>query len=325
MNTFCTATAFIGLKSTLCDNTSVVSSHVEQNFIEHIAAHGISYGTSEEYKFRLAIFAQKDAEYEKINADPSNTFTVGHNHFSTWTDAEYKKLLGFRGQQAPSNVTYLDASNLTDAVDWRTKGAVNAVKNQGQCGSCWTFSAISAFEGHHFIKTGKLESFAEQEIVDCDTTSYGCNGGWQSHAFNYLKAHVAEHETDYPYTARDGTCRYDKSKGTSTVQTYANVPSNSVAQLKAAIAQGPTSVTIEADTYVFQGYTGGILNSKACGTNLDHAVTAVGYGSEGGQDYYIVRNSWGASWGEQGYIRIAAVDGAGICGIQMESLWPTTN
>jgi len=138
-----------------------------------------------------------------------------------------------------------------------------------------------------------------------------------------MESHVLEHESDYTYTAKDGKCSYDAKKGTEEVKTYANVPANSVAQLKAAIAKGPTSVTIEADKMAFQGYTGGILNSKACGTQLDHAVTAVGYGSEKGQDFYIVRNSWGATWGEEGYVRIAAVDGAGICGIQMQSVWPT--
>jgi len=131
-------------------------------------------------------------------------------------------------------------------------------------------------------------------------------------------------ESDYPYTARDGSCKA-KQGSKIRVQGYKNVQANSVPALKSAIAAGPTSVTIEADQMVFQMYTGGILDSTSCGTNLDHAVTAVGYGSESGKDYYIVRNSWGASWGEQGYIRIAAVSGAGICGIQEESLYPSTN
>jgi len=178
MNHFCTAIAYMGLNSSMCDNTIVISSAVEQSFIEHISTFGISYGTSEEYKFRLAIFAKKEAENVAINANPENTFTVGHNMFSTWTDAEYKKVLGAKVMKSQDNVVYLNTTNADASVDWRQKGAVNAVKNQGQCGSCWTFSAIAAVEGHHFIQTGKLESFSEQEIVDCDKTSYGCNGGW---------------------------------------------------------------------------------------------------------------------------------------------------
>jgi len=113
--------------------------------------------------------------------------------------------------------------------------------------------------------------------------------------------------------------------GVVTVTDYTNVPSNSVSQLKAALDKTVVTVTIEADKSVFQMYHSGILNTSACGTNLDHAVAAVGYGTEGGQDYYIVRNSWGASWGDQGYIKIAAVEGKGICGIQMGSLYATTN
>ena len=143
---------------------------------------------------------------------------------------------------------------------------------------------------------------------------------------NYIKSHGQELETAYPYTARDGTCKYDSSKGKVNVKSVANVGAKSVSQLKAAIAKGPTSVTVEADRTVFQSYRSGILNSTACGTQLDHAITAVGYGtSSTGQDYYIVRNSWGASWGDKGYINIAAVNGVGICGIQQVSVWPTTS
>ena len=136
-------------------------------------------------------------------------------------------------------------------------------------------------------------------------------------------------ESDYPYTSGSGSsgkCQYDKSKGEVGVKTWTNVPKKSVAQLKAAIDKQPVAVTIEADTTVFQHYTSGVLDSTKCGTSLDHAVTAVGYGTnESGQAYYLVRNSWGPDWGEQGYIRIAAVDGLGICGIQQVSLYPTAS
>ena len=154
--------------------------HLEQNFIMHLAEQGISFATKEEYEFRFNLFAAKDAELNEINANPENTFVVGHNMFSTWTHEEYKRLLGYKGPQTvdESTVVYLPTDNLADAVDWRTKGAVNPVKNQGRCGSCWAFSATAAIEGHHKIQTGTLLSLSEQQLVDCDTTSHGCNGGW---------------------------------------------------------------------------------------------------------------------------------------------------
>jgi C1A family cysteine protease len=148
-------------------------------FMEHVAEQGLNFGTQEEYLFRQAIFEAKDKENDEINANPENTFTVGHNQFSTWTDAEYKRLLGYR---APKNVTIeetvLSEVDLPTSIDWRTRGAVNPVKNQGQCGSCWAFSATAAIEGHHAIQQGQLLSLAEQQLVDCDNTCYGCNGGW---------------------------------------------------------------------------------------------------------------------------------------------------
>lgn len=175
MNILCGTLATLGFD--LCETP--VSAEVHQSFIQHVAEYGLSYGTQEEYNFRLSLFAQKDAEINEINAS-QDSFTVGHNMFSTWTKQEYKRLLGFK---MPKNAelpepTILDESNLSAAVDWRTKGAVNAVKNQGQCGSCWAFSATSAVESHHFIQTGQLLNLAEQQVVDCDKTSYGCNGGW---------------------------------------------------------------------------------------------------------------------------------------------------
>ena len=290
-----------------------------------MSEYGISYGTQEEFEFRLNLFAKKDAEIKEINAREEN-FTVGHNFMSTWTDAEYKKLLGYAGQnlEGQPNEFYLEPTNAV-SKDWRTEGAVNAVKNQAQCGSCWAFSATCAAEGAHFIKTGELLSLSEQQLVSCSKIDLGCNGGLQSRAFFYLEHHLQELESDYPYTSgtgQSGSCKYDKTKGKVGIKTYTNVPANSVEQLKAAIDKQPVAVTIEADKTVFQQYTSGILDSELCGTNLDHAVAAVGYGTENGQDYYIVRNSWGTSWGDQGYIKIAAVEGKGICGIQMQSLYP---
>jgi C1A family cysteine protease len=321
MNTLCSTVAMLGLYQ--CE--SPVSVAVEQAFIEHIAEFGFSYGTQEEYLFRQNIFAEKTAQMEEINST-QDSFTVGYNQFTTMTDFEYKRMLGAKVTPVEKrNVEVLNTTALPAFIDWVKAGAVNAVKNQGQCGSCWAFSATCAIEGAHFLKTGTLLSLAEQQLVDCDTVSYGCNGGWQYAGFEYAEAHAQDLEKDYKYTAKDGKCRSASYKGNVNVKSYVNVVANSVAQLKAALVNGPVSVTIEADKYVFQGYTGGILNSSACGTSLDHAVTAVAYGTENGQEYFLIRNSWGASWGLNGYIKLAAVEGPGICGVQMDSLYPATN
>merc|ERR1712232_1401938 len=208
--------------------------------------------------------------------------------------------------------------------------AVTPVKDQGQCGSCWTFSSTGALEGTHAITSGKLESFSEQQIVDCANlkhgyASFGCNGGNQSVAFKYLESHKAELESVYKYTAKNGTCQYDESSATAVeVSTYKNVVKDNVDQMKAAVAQQPVSVSIEADKAVFQQYKSGIFDSAECGTKLDHAVLVAGYGSENGTDYWIMKNSWGTVWGEEGYMQLEIVDGAGICGIQMGPLYPTS-
>ena len=249
--------------------------------------------------------------------------------FSTMTSEEIGKFMGARVDTEGVQVAQLDDTNLADAFDWRVKGAVNPVKNQGKCGSCWAFGATAVTEAAHFIATGTLQSLSEQEIISCDITSYGCHGGWQSHAFDLLKYQNQALEIDYPYissTGDSGTCDLSKEANAKVhVTGYNSIRPESVSQLKAAVNQGVVTVTIEADKPVFRQYTSGILDSEDCGTALNHAVAVVGYGSEGEKEYYIVRNSWSASWGDQGYIKIAAVDGPGICGIQRQSYIAQTN
>ena len=293
-------------------------------FIKHVAEHNLSYATVEEFNARKEIFAAKDALIAEINADPANTFTVGHNQFSTWTDSEYKRVLGFK-PWSQNVIDVEDGVPTADSVNWVTAGAVTPVKNQGSCGSCWSFSSTGAMEGAWFIKSGNLLSLSEQELVDCDHLgSNGCNGGSMEGAFQWYKSNKTELESDYGYTARNGTCKETSYTGQFNSTGYKTVTANSSSALMASIQAGPTSVAIEADKSAFQMYTGGILNSTACGTSLDHGVLAVGYGTENGQAYYLVKNSWGSSWGDNGYVKIANNgDGAGICGIQMAAVRPT--
>ena len=183
MQALCAAATAAGLK--VCNTDMFKQIHapqVHQQYAEYLAAHGKSYGTKEEYNFRLEQYLIKDAAINKINAEEKN-FTVGHNYMSDWTHDEYKQLLGYRGPMGSEGlkqekIKVLDTVDLPASVDWRTQGAVNPVKDQARCGSCWSFSATCAIEGAHFRATGQLLSLSEQQIVDCDTQSYGCNGGW---------------------------------------------------------------------------------------------------------------------------------------------------
>jgi len=234
-----------------------------------------------------------------------------------------------RGERLNAEYTILDESSTPSSVDWRGV-AVNPIRDQGQCGSCWAFSSVCALEGAHYIATGDLLQFSEQQLVDCAGGRYlnfGCNGGLQERAFNYYESNSAISRDLYPYTATDGSCMYNTLKHTGIdVSNYVNTTPRSANQTKAALAQQPISVSIEADKAVFQLYNSGVFDSSACGTNLDHAVALVGYGTQAGQDYFILRNSWGTSWGEQGYMKIANTgNGVGICGVLSDPLYPNSN
>lgn len=271
----------------------------------------------------MGLFANTDKKLAEIRKE-GGTFTVDHNMFSTMTEDEAKRFMGRIPKTTNEPITYLDDSNTSATVDWRAKGAVNPVQNQGQCGSCWAFSTTAAIEGAHFIATGNLLKLSESEFVDCDGTDAGCNGGLEADAMKWAESNSIVLESDYPYFARTRSCNVDYSLGQVNVTSINRVTPQSIPQLQASIDQGPTCVAVDAANMYFQGYSGGILNTTKCGQDLDHAVTAVGYGTENGQLYYIVRNSWGPNWGESGYIRIAAIKGDGVCGIQLDSVRPTS-
>jgi C1A family cysteine protease len=278
------------------------------DFVNYIAKHGKSYADVQEYALRFERFRAIDAEIKKFIATET-TSTHGHNFLSDWTAEEKTRLLGLknvaRDEQDMADKVFVAQNGLTlpSSVNWVTvtPAVVNPVKDQGQCGSCWAFSAVAAMESAHAIRTGTLYSLSEQNFVSCSFLqgNLGCNGGMYGRAWNYAKTHPIESEADYPYTSgtttKSGSCVYDKSKGIVGVASFTTVGTDTTS-IMTAIAQQPVSVALEADTAYFQTYTSGVLtNATACGTTMDHAVEAVGYGVDptaGG--YYLVRNSWSA-------------------------------
>ncbi|XP_052165994.1 cysteine endopeptidase Rep1 [Oryza glaberrima] len=223
---------------------------------------------------------------------------------------------------------YEGVRDLPRAVDWRRKGAVTGVKDQGKCGSCWAFSTVVSVEGINAIRTGRLVSLSEQELIDCDTAdNSGCQGGLMENAFEYIKhSGGITTESAYPYRAANGTCDAVRARRAPLVviDGHQNVPANSEAALAKAVANQPVSVAIDAGDQSFQFYSDGVFTGD-CGTDLDHGVAVVGYGeTNDGTEYWIVKNSWGTAWGEGGYIRMQRDSGydGGLCGIAMEASYP---
>ena len=245
-----------------------------------------------------------------------------------------------RGRANPASFRYAaaaaDPSSLPEAVDWRRRNAVTEVKNQAQCGSCWAFSTTGAVEGINAIVTGELVSLSEQELVDCDSSrDNGCHGGLMDFAFEFIEKNGGlDTEEDYAYRAEEHKCKPEKrSRRVVSIDGHEDVPPSDELALRAAVAHQPVSVAIEADQRSFQLYVGGVFD-ESCGVALDHGVLAVGYGTEAGQDFWLVKNSWGPAWGDRGFIKLArgldaaAARGrngsatAGQCGIAMQASFP---
>mmetsp|Transcript_6710 Transcript_6710/g.5979 ORF Transcript_6710/g.5979 Transcript_6710/m.5979 type:complete len:248 (-) Transcript_6710:43-786(-) len=244
------------------------------------------------------------------------------------TDYEFSQRLGYVPSRMENSIEESFDENFVPNgnVDWVAKGAVSYVKDQGGCGACWAFSTTGALEGVHYQSKGSMLVFSEQQLIDCDSgtfTNHGCGGGNFVYGFQYAEKNLMNLEDDYPYEERDDrSCRSGSHQGYYSISGYDTVRSGSESALMNSILVGPTSVGIQANQLHFQSYKSGILDSN-CGTNLDHAVLAVGYGTSSGQDYYKVKNSWGPGWGENGYIRIGRNgNGDGICGIQMDAKRP---
>jgi len=297
--------------------------------------HNKSYDESEE-QFRMKVFMENKHKIAKHNQRASNglkSYTVAMNHLGDLLHHEFVALMnGFKRNplfpkangslfMAPDNI------EVPASVDWREKGYVTPVKDQGQCGSCWSFSTTGALEGQHKRRTGKLVSLSEQNLVDCSKKygNNGCNGGLMDNAFEYIKEnHGIDTEESYPYEGKEARCRYNKREIGATDTGFVDVPAGSEAHLQAALATaGPVSVAIDASHESFQFYNKGVYDEVECSSeDLDHGVLAVGYGStDDGQDYWIVKNSWSTKWGQEGYVLMAR-NKRNQCGIASSASYP---
>jgi hypothetical protein len=299
--------------------------------------HGKAYKAEEEAS-RLATFISNDAYIRAHNAG-NWTFTLGHNEFSDMTFEEFQGayLAGglalftnkprtarvfLKGEHTPKDF------QAADSVDWVAKGAVTPIKNQGQCGSCWSFSTTGSVEGSYQIKTGKLLSLSEENLVQCDNRAHGgsdqgCQGGLMDNAFKWIETNGICTEEAYPYTSgtgTTGTCKKSCSPAV-TVTKYTDVTQGDEDALADAVQGQPVSIAVDAAGSQWQLYKSGIFNHPTCGKQLDHGVLAVGYGTQAGTDYWKIKNSWGTTWGQSGYMLMKR--GSNMCGLANSASFPT--
>ncbi|KAF9591101.1 hypothetical protein IFM89_001445 [Coptis chinensis] len=306
---------------------------IEDRHEQWMTNYGRVYKDSDEKEMRFQIFKTNVEYIDTFNKVGDRTYVLSVNGFADQTNEEFiASRNGYKNspeRMSGTTFRYEKVTAVPSSMDWRKKGAVTPIKDQGQCGSCWAFSTVASMEGITQLSTGKLISLSEQELVDCDVNGedQGCEGGLMDEAFDFIvQNHGLATEVTYPYKAIDGTC--DKKKEAShavNITGHEDVPANDEKALLKAVANQPIAVAIDASGSDFQFYSSGVFTGD-CGTQLDHGVTAVGYGTASDDTkYWLVKNSWGTSWGENGYIRmqrdISAAEG--ICGIAMMASYPT--
>ncbi|XP_073342203.1 cathepsin S-like [Pagrus major] len=295
--------------------------------------HQKSYRDEVEEASRRELWEQNLMLITKHNLEASmglHTYELSMNHMGDLTPEEilqsYATLIPSTGiQRAPSPFAGTSGAAAPDTVDWREKGYVTKVKMQGACGSCWAFSAAGALEGQLFKKTGKLVDLSPQNLVDCSTKygNHGCHGGNMAYAFQYVIDNQGiDSDTSYPYTGQESQCRYNPSYRAANCSQYSSLPEGDEGALKQAVATiGPISVGIDATRPRFAFYRSGVYNDPSCSKKVNHAVLVVGYGTLNGEDYWLVKNSWGTSFGDEGYIRMSR-NNDDQCGITQDASYP---
>jgi len=305
------------------------------SFSDWKRAHNKTYANSADESHRMAIYLDNVEKVREMNirASTPNSGLEGEfsvNQFSDMTFDEFKAsyLSSFIPQASNGLEDTMDWQGRVppNDVDWRAKGAVTPVKDQGQCGSCWAFATTGTTEGAWFIAKGQLVSLSEQDEVDCSKKQHnmGCNGGRADWGLDYIKAAKGINtEPSYPYTGRDGACKHKPEPIGATITAYKKVKSKDENDLMNAVSTEPVAVAI-CVTNAWANYKSGVFFDNSCKSgefDLSHAVLAVGYGTDAGKDYWIVKNSWGGKWGDQGFIKMAR-NRQNNCGISTDAYYP---
>uniref|UniRef100_A0A6C0DNU6 Peptidase C1A papain C-terminal domain-containing protein n=1 Tax=viral metagenome TaxID=1070528 RepID=A0A6C0DNU6_9ZZZZ len=310
------------------------ASSLINQFTEWVEFFNIEFKSDDHFHATYQKWQSNDKFIEEVNGK-NLSYVLGHNQFSGMDSEDFRQYLGYSGAPIERVFNKLDSEPtvlISEEVNWVKKGAVTEVKDQGQCGSCWSFSTTGSLEGAYFVKYGNLETFSEQQLVDCDSfknggRDMGCNGGLMDHAFTWIEKNGGLcAEIDYPYVSGEtktaGTCKKTcKVVDNSKIASFVDVEPSSDIAMMTALSQQPVSIAIEADQREFQLYKSGIFTG-VCGNKLDHGVLVVGYGP----DYYLVKNSWGLSWGDGGFIKLGLGpefnNGDGQCGMLLQGSYP---